>query len=169
MLTSRPGKWLVFTHSRNTCPNDLCASIISKPIMPYFPRFLQMTSTLSKSERSKVRRRGGGPMGRGEAAAEGGRITRGFVQLTPNRTLHRDGTIVKASCARKSVSRYTKQVHVYVRMARTCMRDTYTHTCTRAHQHIYERMGAAAALRYISQEGGVTSYVLNTSPEVLWT
>lgn len=43
---------------------------------------------------------------------EGDRITRGFVQLTPNRTLHRDSTAVKASRARKSVSRYTKQVHV---------------------------------------------------------
>lgn len=42
-----------------------------------------------------------------------------------------------------------------------------THLHTRAQTHL--RIGAAAALRYIGQEGGMTSYVLNTSPEVLRT
>lgn len=123
-----------------------------------------------------------GSAGKGErrrgAMGEGG-ITRGVVQLTPNRTLHRDGAVVKASAALvKASAAYAKQVHA--RKSTCTYARAHPHVTRGAHTaqviHVYTRTRArarvsigAAASGCINREDGVTSRVLNTVPEVLRT
>lgn len=82
------------------------------------------------------------------AVGEGG-ITRGVVQLTPNRTLHRDGAVVKASAALvKASAAYAKQVHA---RKSTCTYARATHTQRVAHiqpkSFTYTRARARARAR----------------------
>lgn len=108
-----------------------------------------------------------------------GRITRGVVQLTPNRTLHRDGTVVKASAALvKASGAYAKQVHArkntctYVRAthtqraatrARARIRShsrTRTHTPARKHRScrlgVHQSRGRSDGVRFKYVARGIT-------------